>query len=315
MRNSYKLGVFNGLASGALWGADTALSNLIFLMAPFVMVDPRMIAPTLLIAFLHDFSSAMWLSGDVVVRRKTGSLWQALKTRNARVVMIAAMFGGPIGMRAYLYAIDTLGPGYTASISSLYPAVAAVLGFLFLKDKLSGKGWIGLLLSITAVVILGTSSDFGSLGDHALFGFYAALVCTLGWALESVICAYGMKGDDVSPKEALFIRQLTSSVVYLVLMFFEGDALYSLGQVFQQPSALYVFLIAAVGTMSYLCYYASIDTIGPVKATGLNVTYSIWTVIFGLFLQSGDNAAGLDLKLIVCSLMIIAGSVLVSQKD
>ena len=56
-------------------------------------------------------------------------------------------------------------------------------------------------------------------------------------------------------------------------------------------------------------YYTSIDIAGPVKATALNVTYSIWAIIFDIILLGNP----ITLKLIICSLIIILGSVLVSK--
>ena len=40
--------------------------------------------------------------------------------------MVAALLGGPVGMTGYLIAINNIGPGYTAIISSYYPAVGTV---------------------------------------------------------------------------------------------------------------------------------------------------------------------------------------------
>ena len=45
------------------------------------------------------------------------------------------VFGGPVGMAAYLLAINYIGPGYTASISAIYPAVGAFFAYIFLKEN------------------------------------------------------------------------------------------------------------------------------------------------------------------------------------
>ena len=90
-------------------------------------------------------------------------------------------------------------------------------------------------------------------------------------------------------------------------MFFEGQIVYSLSQVVTSASMLLLVALATIGTLSYLCYYSAIDTIGPVKATGLNVTYSIWTVVFSIFLLGGF----VDIRLIICGILIIVGSSLV----
>ena len=70
-------------------------------------------------------------------------------------MILAALFGGPIGMMAYMFAITNIGASYTASISAMYPAAGAFFSYLFLKIKLSKKGWLGLFLSILSIIILG----------------------------------------------------------------------------------------------------------------------------------------------------------------
>lgn len=303
MKKNFK-GILLGLSSGMFWGLDTALNGLVLTMAPFILADARLISGTLLLAFFHDFISALLLTADIGVRGGLKATVTLLKNRSAHFVMVAALFAGPLGMRAYLYAVDTIGSGLTATISAIYPAVAAILGAIFLKDYLNKRGWLGLMLTITAIGILGYT-NLASVGSMVL-GILAALLCVLGWASESVITAYGMK-DDIEPKQALFIRQWTSSLAYLLFMFFEGDWMFSVQAVVLSPSIWLTVALAVVGTLSYLCYYSAIDTIGPVKATGLNVTYSIWTVVFTLILMGGE----FDLKLIVCGLLIIVGSSLV----
>lgn len=297
-------GTVQGLLSGMFWGLDTALNGVVLTLAPFIFTDNRLVSGALLLAFFHDFISALLLTVGMGVRGELKGLVSLLRKRSAHFVILAALFAGPLGMRSYLIAVDLIGSSLTATISAMYPAVAAVLGAVFLKDYLNKRGWFGLALTILAIIILGYTnlSSFNSL----FWGVLAALLCVFGWASESVITAYGMK-EDISPKQALLIRQWTSSLAYLMFMFFEGQIVYSLSQVVTSASMLLLVALATIGTLSYLCYYSAIDTIGPVKATGLNVTYSIWTVVFSIFLLGGF----VDIRLIICGILIIVGSSLV----
>lgn len=306
---SYYKGLFSGLLSGVLWGADTAINGWVLLAVPFSLIDKRLVIASLLLAFFHDFFSTLWL---ILMQIITGDLRITLSkiyTRSAGVIVLAALFGGPIGMQAYLFAIDTIGAGYTASISALYPVVAATLGSLFLKDYLTLKGWLGLLLSVLAIIILGYS-QLQSPQNQVVWGFVAACICASGWAAESVICAYGMKDDLIKPNEALLIRQFTSSIAYLALIICSGYGWFNIYNVISRPIVLIIVVLALIGTASYLYYYQAIDTIGPVKATGMNVTYSVWAIIFSIFLLKGHW----DTKLIVCSIMIVIGTFLISRK-
>ncbi|BBA92991.1 DMT family transporter [Streptococcus ruminantium] len=297
-------GTIQGLLSGMFWGLDTSLNGFVLTLVPFILLDSRLISGALLLAFFHDLISAVLLTISLGVKGKLGGIGSLLQKRSSQFVMLASLFAGPLGMRAYLSAVELLGSSLTATISATYPALAAILGAIFLKDRLNKRGWLGLGLTILAVIILGytNSTPFNNL----FWGVLVVSLCVFGWAAESVITAYGMK-DDILPEQALFIRQWTSSIVYLFFMFFEGDIFYSLTQVLTSVSIVLIIILATIGTLSYLFYYSAIDSIGPVKATSLNVTYSLWTVIFSLFLSGGN----LEMKLIACGFLIIVGSSLI----
>ncbi|MBC2578397.1 DMT family transporter [Peptostreptococcus russellii] len=308
-RKKSKFGVVSALSSGALWGLDTTISGLILMMSPYISINETIFLAPVIAAFLHDFSSAIWMTIFSIIKKDFRHTIALLRSRSGKFVAIAALFGGPIGMMGYLIAISNIGPGYTAAISAMYPAAGAFFSYIFLGVKLSKKGWLGLSMSIVSIIILGYSPDTSNVVNFPL-GFIAAIVCVVGWSLESVICAYGMK-EDVSPKEALTIRQMTSSVVYLLIVLFIIKGGTFTVEALTSKSMIYMVLTALVGTLSYICYYTGIDTIGPVKATGLNITYSIWAMIFSMIILGGQ----FSLKLVLCSLLIIFGSVLVSKDN
>ena len=105
------------------------------------------------------------------------------------------------------------------------------------------------------------------------------------------------------------IRQLVSTIVYgIIVPLFGGLGLTKI--VSTSSLAPMIAGVALIGTLSYIFYYNSIDKIGPVKATGLNITYSIWAIVFEMvFLDTPITA-----RLILCSILIIIGSVMVWKK-
>lgn len=308
MSKTNQKGIGAGVLSGMLWGLDTVLTGIVLSATPFISTEKAILIAPIISAFLHDASSSIWMAIISVFRGEFFKTLSLLKTRSGKFVALAALFGGPIGMAAYLLAINYIGPGYTASISAIYPAVGAFFAYVFLKEKLSVRGWIGLFLSITAVIILGyTPGEI--INSNFYIGFIFAILCVIGWSLESVICAYGMKDDEVSPIAALQIRQLTSGIFYGFIIVPVIGGL-ELSKVVITSSVMPLIIGAAlVGTLSYVFYYTAIDSIGPVKATGLNVTYSIWAIVFDIFIQ-GSN---ITFKLIICAILIVIGSIMVSK--
>ena len=304
-RNNLKFGVSTALLSGIFWGMDTVLTGVILAMSPFVSTAQAIAIAPIVGAFLHDFSSAFWMTILSIIRKDFMHTARLLWTR--RFVILAALFGGPIGMMAYMFAITNIGASYTASISAMYPAAGAFFSYVFLHIKLTKKGWFGLFLSILSIIILGYTPGDVQVKNFAL-GFVAALITVVAWSLESVICAYGMK-DDVTPVEALWIRQMTSAFIYviIVVLFIKGAPLSV--EIITSKLMIFIAITAFIGTASYVCYYSAIDSIGPVKATGLNITYSIWAMIISIIALGAE----FNLKLVFCSVLIIIGSVLVSK--
>lgn len=308
MNKVNKLGISSGILSGLLWGLDTVLTGIVLSSTPFVDTTEAIMLAPVVSAFLHDTFSSIWMMIFSISRGQLIKTLKLFKTRSGRFVALAALFGGPVGMAAYLLAINYIGPGYTASISAIYPAVGAFFAYIFLKEKLSIRGWIGLFISILSIIILGYTPN-GDLGSNFFIGFIAALVCVLGWSLESVICAYGMRDDEVSPTQALQIRQLVSALCYgvIIVPLIGGMGLFKVAL----TSSIIPIIAgtALVGTLSYVFYYTAIDKIGPVKATGLNVTYSIWAILFDVVLLGSP----ITLRLIICAILIIMGSIMVSK--
>lgn len=149
----------------------------------------------------------------------------------------------------------------------------------------------------------------GCAGSKDSVGIILALFAALGWASEAVISGYGMKDGSVSPLIALTIRYLTSACTYILLVL----PIYFTTHTAAVPGALAVlsywpavgmFALAALGGMtSVLAWYFAIDTIGAAKALCLNVTYSMWAVVFSIILVE----SAVTLRVFIGSACIILG--------
>ena len=134
-----------GLTSGLLWGLDTVVLGIGLSMSPFIGTAEAIAFAAIASAALHDIFCAIWLLIYMGVRGRLGDTLAALKTRSGKAVILGALLGGPIGMTGYVIAINNIGAGYTAIISSFYPAVGAFLAFVFLKERMAPKQFIALL--------------------------------------------------------------------------------------------------------------------------------------------------------------------------
>jgi drug/metabolite transporter (DMT)-like permease len=297
--------MITGLAAGIFWAIDTVILGIALAMTPFVSTEQAIFLAPFVSTFIHDFCSGIWMLIYMGVKKQYKNVIRALKTRSGKFIILGALFGGPIGMTGYVFAIKYLGPTYTAMISAMFPALGSFLSHIFLKERMKPIQMAGFAVSILAMVVMGYAPGGSEITNLGL-GFACALLCVVGWAVEVVICAYGMKDPNVNNEQALMIRQLTSAIFYGVVIInvvrgwgFTMDIAFS-------KSTLVILAAAFFGTASYLCYYKAINDLGPSKGMALDITYSAWSIpIAFLVLRTIP-----DVKSIICGVVILAGSLI-----
>lgn len=295
-----------GLMSGCLWGLDTVILGIALTMVPFIGTAEAIALGAIVSSALHDVFCALWLLLYMGVRGRLKDTLAALKTRSGKVVMLGALLGGPLGMTGYVIAINNIGAGYTAIISSFYPAFGTLMAVLLLKEKITAGRLIALFVALGGIIAMGYLSADTTVTGDATIGLIAAIVTVVGWGSEAVLCAWGMRDDAVDNETALQIRETTSALVYVFVILpifgawmFTWTSLPTFG-------VGVVALAALAGTASYLFYYKGIATIGAAKGMALNISYSAWAVLFGLILL-GTVPGPVE---IICCVAILCGTIL-----
>lgn len=281
-----KSGISFGLFSGLFWGLGLTISAYIFSLynvSPFV------------VAFVHDFISIFILAAILLIKYKKIDFKIFTNIRNISVI-IGALLAGPIGMQCNLYAVKYIGGGLTSAITAVYPAVSVILAIVFLKHKVSKKTIVGIALIIAGIA---AQSYTNEQVNSFYIGFLFALICAIAWGSESVLSSYAMS-NNLTEIETLLIRQVTSFLAYLVIVLFKG---FSVTEVADVKLGGLIFIFVLSNMVSYIMYYMSINRLKPAKATGLNVSYVVWTVVFSaIFL-----GIGLSTLVIITSLVIMLG--------
>jgi drug/metabolite transporter (DMT)-like permease len=257
--------MFNGLNAGILWALVTVLLSIILSKGIFIHSKEAIYLAPFVSAFLNDTFSGLWLLFFRKSRKqcRNTSVLKALKTRNGKLLLLSGLFGGPLGMSSYLLAIKYLGASYTAVISSLYPAIGALISWIFFRDKLLKKQLFGILLCGIGIF---------------------ALCCALFWGMEAVISSYAMKDDAISFELALQIRHYTSIICYAFIFLPLLNAWGFTIQVLLDKSIILLLITGLLETGSYLFYYKAIHKLGATKAMTLNILYMVWAVVLGVFL-------------------------------
>lgn len=311
--------MFAGIIAGVTWALETVILGIALAMSPFFTTEQAVFLAPFVSTFLHDLFSAIFATIYNGLRGKLKQVWKAFLTKDGMWVAIAATIGGPIGMTGYVMCVNYMGASIGAVASAIFPAIGAVLAYLFLKEKMKWYQWVFLALTLVGVYGLSYSPDMNI--TNFLLGILGAAMCSFGWGIEAVIIGKCMKGTEVTDEYALQIRQTTSAVVYgIVLLPILGCIKGGILSGWQFAASLFVntgWLIpvlacaALFATVSYLFYYKAISQIGASKAMALNVTYTAWAILFGVILSAIQGALALPSALtIVCALVVLVCGIL-----
>lgn len=295
--------MISGIIAGITWAIETICIGVALGMSQFCSTEQAVFLAPFVSTFIHDFFSAVFSFGYNVIRGKLKNVLKAYKTKSGKMVSIAAIIGGPIGMTGYVMAVNYMGASIGAIASAIFPAIGSILAFLFLKEKMKWYQWVFLVITLLGVYGLSYSPE---LQIHNFWlGLLGALMCSFGWGIEAVILAKSLTDPEVTDEYALQIRQTTSAIIYgvVILPFLNGWEF--IPTLFHNDAGILIGTIALAGlfaTISYLFYYKAIAEIGASKAMALNVTYCAWAIIFTAVL--GDTSV-LNPLTIVCTLIVL----------
>ena len=280
--------MFSGLMSGLLWALNSIALGIAMSMSPFVSTEQAIFLAPFVATFLNDFFSSMYMLIMSAIKRQLKTTLKTVISKSGLWIVLASLIGGPIGMTGYVLSIKYMGSSIASVASAIYPAIGVLCARLFLKEKMRWYQYVCLVL--TMIGIYGMSYSPNIEISNFLLGLLGTAMCSIGWGLEAVLIAKGMK-ENVSSSVALTIRQTTSWLTYAVIVlpclqyFNAWSFTASLFNVVNTQWLIPVIMLAGLfGTASYLFYYYSIDKIGATKALPLNVTYVAWTVVLSLML-------------------------------
>ena len=311
--------MFAGIIAGITWAIETIVLGYALAMSPFCTTEQAIFLAPFVSTFLHDSFSAIWATLFNGVRGNTKNVWKAFKTKSGKFVVLAAVIGGPIGMTGYVMSVNYMGASIGAVASAIFPAIGAVLAFVFLKEKMKWYQWIFLIATLLGVYGLYYSPEM-NVTNYAL-GILGALMCSFGWGIEAVVLAKSLTDPEVTDEYALQIRQTTSALTYGVILLPAISLIKGWGfttswsftaSLFTSEATWLIPTIAAAGlaaTVSYLFYYKAISQIGASKSMGLNVTYGAWALIFTAILTQtmpSTIAIACTVVVLVCSIFAAA---------
>ncbi len=272
--------MISGILAGILWAIETLILGMALKMVPFVSSAQAIILAPFVSTFIHDLFAGIIASIINGVKKESKELVVALKSKSGKYLIMASIIGGPIGMSGYVLSVSNMGPSIGAVASAIYPAIGAVLAYIFLKEKISWYRWIFLIISLLGVYGLSYSPDINI--NNFWLGFLGTLMCSFGWGIEAVIITKYIK--NVKNEVALQIRLCTSAIIYgLIIIPLLKAWPFTISIISNNPQLILIIGFAGLfACLSYFFFYNALRQIGAAKAMALDVTYCAWDVIFSI---------------------------------
>ena len=237
------------------------------------------------------------LSGCIVLLPFMTKNWSKKSNAINKFNFIEGLFGC-ISLLTFLLAIERMSMTEVISITFTTPVFVIVLSIIFLKEKMTLKSAIAMLISFSAMLMIMKPSS----GNINVGGIYAVITALL-WASRAVIS----KGLNISAKQdkcfIIFYAKLIMSIMIVPFVIYA-----------ELPNASQLFYIILSGLLSlagnFLLLHAS--TLVPMRIImPLDFSRLIFTAILGS-IALGEQ---LTLSVFLGALLIFISGLLVSQDD
>ena len=306
-----KKGIFIALMSGFLYGGYTAFMTQG--MATGVWVDyyggtgvaaglsafALVYTLSAVGAAVNDICSAVWTLIYAAIIGRLGDFARSINTKPGRILIVAAIIGGPLASTAYVIGLQMAG-SIIVPIAALNAAIGAIIGRIIYKQKLSGGMILGIVICFAAAVIIGLfgygipeggiAGIFGNMSGEAVIGIIAAVCAALGWGIEGAVGGYACCMVDT--EVAICIRQCTSGIVNAVILcsllsLMGGDGIGSglalVGHALADGPSIWMFFIGGVfASWSFKFWYKGASMCGAALGMGCNGTYAFWGPLYCL---------------------------------
>ncbi len=175
-----------GIAAAVSWGASFVA----------IKVALRTLTPLPLVWLRFGLGTAV-LWGFSALRREK----DPLSAREWGLVVLLGFLGVPFHHLVQSTGLKTAQAATSAWIISSMPVFIAILGSLFLGEKMSFRRWFGLACGACGVLLVVTRGDPGRLrfSNPGSFGDLLVLLSALNWAVFSVMSRNFLKRHEPAP--------------------------------------------------------------------------------------------------------------------
>ena len=224
-------------------------------------------------------------------------------------LFVLGFFGFCIHNYLMFAALEHTEAGKGAIINGAIPAIVMILNYLFYRQKITLLSLLGVILSVSGVVLVVTEGKiYNLLNLNINKGEFMFLIAIMGWSLYSVIAR-----PLLETYRAIWVTAYSCLAGGILMLPLLGLNLGPTLELLSDPFVVLILLIQGVLTMGlgFLWYYEGIKSMGPVSAS----MYLNLIPIFGVFLALITIGEVPSLPVVVGGVAVIFGVLMTNFKN
>lgn len=323
-----RIGYMMALFCAILWGLWYLPGNALWVLEPFTSMytaieasNDSTIALLIVAVLITAFNALTVILALLVWNGALGKLKEMGRTVTqmstcTKYYFLASIMGGPIAILGSFIAMGFVGAAFAAVAALFYPVIGSILSRVWLKQKISRRAMIGILVIIIGsftVYAGGLINDLTS-GNASMWGYIGGLMAAAGWGIEGAVAA---KGLDISePDVGITLRFLGENIIWWVivipLLALVGFPMYTYAAQVFDPITLIVLIMAGITFgFCYVTWYKSFTLVGVGRGQGIGNLYGMFAVVF-IFLFVGTAP---EWTVLVGGGLCIVGSLVMFTED
>ncbi len=188
-------------------------------------------------------------------------------------------FTGAGGQLVLFQALRT-GPAYLVfPFISLSPVITIVLSYVFLKERASRKGWIGIVLALVAIIFLSYQPP-NDVNSSGFLWVILALVVFFAWGIQAYIMRFA---NQTMKAESIFFYMMLTGLVLIPIALLMTDFSQEINWGFKGPYlAAMIQILNSIGALMivYAFRYGKAIIVSPMT----NAVAPVITIIISLII-------------------------------
>jgi uncharacterized membrane protein len=199
----------------------------------------------------------------------------------------SVFYGSVIGLtgaggQIVLFEALANGPAYLVfPIISLSPVITVILSVIFLKESASKKHWIGIVMALSAIILM----SFQKPDDNAVSGylwFFFAILVFLAWGTQALFMKIA---NEHMKAESIFFYMMITGLMLVPVAYVMTDMSTEINWGFKGPYlAFLISILNSIGalTLVYAIRYGKVIIVAPLT----NAVAPIITVVLSLLIYA-----------------------------